>query len=397
VSKLEYNSNKELELDGVRLSALVKDEQEGTYVYSRKGIVDRLFLFQSSIAKVLTQRFSVHYAMKANSHPEVLKLFKGQNIGVDIVSGGELKRALEVGFSGSQIIFSGVAKSKEEIRQCLRVQIKQFNVESPSELRRIAEIARGSGKKVPVVLRYNPDVDPKTHPYIATGFKENKFGMEESLIQECLPILKDSSELHLVGLSFHIGSQLHDFGAFKEAIQKTKKLFESLKAQGFALNTLDVGGGLGIDYSKDSSADLQFLEGYCQVLKDELAGFEAQIQFEPGRYLMARGGVLLTQVQYIKQTSDRNFILCNSGMNHLIRPALYEAEHRIFPLIQKAGEAITADVVGPVCESSDFLGKERLLTGVQEGDWICVADSGAYGAAMSSSYNLFSAPKEILI
>lgn len=397
MSKLEYNSNQELELDGVRLSSLVKDEQEGTYVYSRKGLVDRLFLFQSSIAKALTQRFSVHYAMKANSNLEILKIYKSQNIGLDIVSGGELKRALEAGFQPNQIIFSGVAKSKEEIRQCLKAQIRQFNVESPSELQRIAELSAGTGRKVPVVLRFNPDVDAKTHPYIATGFRENKFGMEENLIRQCLEIVSSSPELHLLGLSFHIGSQLHEFGAFREALQKTKRLYEDLRQRGFSLMTLDLGGGLGIDYSGGASTDLQFLDGYCQVLREELSGFEGQIQFEPGRFLIARSGVLLTQVQYIKKTSERNFILCNSGMNHLIRPALYEAEHRILPLLKKEGETLLADIVGPVCESSDFLGRQREVTGVNEGDWLCVADSGAYGAAMSSAYNLFSFPKEILV
>ncbi|MEZ0391314.1 MAG: diaminopimelate decarboxylase [Pseudobdellovibrionaceae bacterium] len=400
MSKLEYNSNQELELDGVRLLSLVKEEQEGTYVYSRKGLMDRLFLFQSAIAKVLTQRFTVHYAMKANSHLEVLKLFKSQNCGVDIVSGGELKRALEAGFTGSQIIFSGVAKSKEEIRQCFKAQIRQFNVESPSELKRIAALAaqNPTGKKIPVVLRFNPDVDAKTHPYIATGFRENKFGMEEALIKDCLQILNVSPELSLIGVSFHIGSQLHDFAAFKEAVQKTKKLYQNLKSQGYPLTTLDVGGGLGIDYSKSAAVDLEFLEGYCQILKEEFANFEGQLQFEPGRYLVARSGVLLTQIQYIKKTSERNFILCNSGMNHLIRPALYEAEHRIMPLQNKStGEDLVADVVGPVCESSDFLGKNRHLVGVNEGDWLCIADSGAYGAAMASQYNLFGFPREVVI
>jgi diaminopimelate decarboxylase len=398
VSKLEYNSNQELELDGVRLSSLVKDEQEGTYVYSRKGLVDRLFLFQSQIAKNLTQRFSVHYAMKANSHPDLLRLLRQQNVGVDLVSGGELKRALEAGFAGSQMIFSGVAKTKEEIRQCLKAQIRQFNVESPSELRRIAEIAVGSGKKVPVVLRFNPDVDAQTHPYISTGFRENKFGMEVGLLKECLNLVREHpAELQLMGLSFHIGSQLQEFSAFREAVQKIRKLYESLRTQGFPLVTLDLGGGLGIDYAQGAATDTQWLEGYCQVLREELAGCEAQIQFEPGRFLVARSGVLLTQVQYIKKTPEKTFVLCNSGMNHLIRPALYEAEHRILPLKQKAGEALTVDVVGPVCESSDFLAKGRTLTGVQEGDWLCVADSGAYGAAMASQYNLFAPPKEILV
>lgn len=400
MSKLEYNSAGELELDGVRLSSFTKDGDEPAYVYSRKGLVDRLFLFQSHIAKVLTQRFSLHYAMKANPHPEVLKLFKGQNIGIDIVSGGELKRAMENGFSASQVIFSGVAKSRDEIQQCLKVGIRQFNIECSSELRRIGELSQASvasGKKVPVVFRINPDVDPKTHPYISTGFRENKFGMDRVQLEEAFAILKQFPHLQLVGVSSHIGSQLMEFSAVREALQIQRRIFEEWKSQGHSLHSFDVGGGLGIDYALDASSDTQWLEAYCQVLKEELAGLEAQIQFEPGRFLVARSGVLLTQVQYIKKTTEKNFLICNSGMHHLIRPALYEAEHRILPLKKTAGETMVVDVVGPVCESSDFLGKDRKFEGVKEGDWLLVADAGAYGAAMASSYNLFPAPREVFI
>jgi diaminopimelate decarboxylase len=397
VSKLEYNSAGDLELDGVRLSSLVKDGDEPAYIYSRKGLLERLFLFQSQIAKVLTQRFSLHYAMKANSHPEVLKLLKGQNIGVDIVSGGELRRALECGFPANQIIFSGVAKTKDEIQQCLKVGIRQFNIESASELRRIGELSAALGRKIPVVFRINPNVDAKTHPYISTGFRENKFGMEESQIEKGFAILKQFPHLQLTGVSSHIGSQLMEFSAVRDAIRIQRKVFESWREMGHPVQSFDVGGGLGIDYALDASTDGQWLEAYCQVLKEELAGLEAQIQFEPGRFIVARSGVLLTQVQYIKETPDRNFLICNSGMNHMIRPALYEAEHRILSLRRGDGPVMVADVVGPVCESSDFLGKNRKFQGVKEGDWLVLADAGAYGASMASTYNLFALPREILI
>jgi diaminopimelate decarboxylase len=397
VSKLEYNSAGDLELDGVRLSSLVKDGDEPAYVYSRKGLLDRLFLFQSQIAKVLTQRFSLHYAMKANSHPEVLKLFKAQNIGVDIVSGGELRRALECGFPANQIIFSGVAKTKDEIQQCLKAGIRQFNIESASELRRIGELSASFNRKIPVVFRINPNVDAKTHPYISTGFRENKFGMDETQIQKGFDILKQFPHLQLSGVSSHIGSQLMEFSAVRDAIRIQRKVFENWREMGHQVQSFDVGGGLGIDYALDSSTDVQWLEGYCQVLKEELAGLEAQIQFEPGRFIVARSGVLLTQIQYIKETPDRNFLICNSGMNHMIRPALYEAEHRILSLRRGEGPVMTADVVGPVCESSDFLGKNRNFQSVKEGDWLALADAGAYGASMASTYNLFALPREILI
>jgi diaminopimelate decarboxylase len=397
VSKLEYNPGGELELDGVRLSSWAKEGEEPAYIYSRKGLHERLFLFQSQLAKHLTQRFSVHYAMKANSHLEILKIFRTQNIGVDIVSGGELKRALEAGFAGAQIIFSGVAKSKDEIQQCLKAGIRQFNIECASELQRIGELSQNLNRKIPVAFRINPDVDPKTHPYISTGFKENKFGMEKTQQDLAFEVLRQFPHLQLIGISSHIGSQLMEFEAVREALHLQRQTFEKWKAEGFPLQYFDVGGGLGIDYAQDASTDLQWLEGYAQVLKEELQGLEAQIEFEPGRFLVARSGVLLTQVQYIKKTPDKNFFICNSGMHHLLRPALYQAEHRIFPLQQKSGEDLMADVVGPVCESSDFLAKDRRFMGVQEGDWLAVADVGAYGASMASHYNLFAPAREILV
>jgi diaminopimelate decarboxylase len=395
VSKLEYNQN-DLFLDGSKLSNFVKDKQEPVYVYSRKGIMDRLGLFQSQLAKNLEQRHQIHYAVKANAHSEILKMMNSQGLGADVVSFGEMKKWMEAGLSPQKVIFSGVGKSKEEIHAAMNAGVKQLNVESPSELRRISEIAGGLNKKATVVLRVNPAVDPKTHPYISTGFRENKFGIDEAGVSECLEIVKASPHLNLVGLSCHIGSQLTEFSAMREAIQKLRRLFESLRGQGFALNVFDVGGGVGIDYQKSAEADVGVLEAYGQVLRQELSGLEAQVQFEPGRFLVARSGVLLTQIQYIKKTAHKNFVICNAGMNHLVRPALYQAYHRIFPLLQREGEVLKADVVGPVCESSDFLGRERSFTGLQEGDWLAVAEAGAYGYSMVSLYNSFPPPKELL-
>lgn len=401
MSKLEYNSQNQLELEGVRLSSLVLDEQDPTYVYSRKGLIERIFQFQSILAKNLQQRYFIHYAVKANAHFELLKIMKTQNLGVDVVSAGELKKALETGFTPQQVIFSGVGKSKEEIRFALRSQIKQINVESVSELRRIAALSLELKLRAPVVLRLNPAVDPQTHPYISTGFRDNKFGIEENALGECLSLLRRAPELQLLGLSSHIGSQLTEFSALREAFQKMRIQFEVLRAQGFQMSHFDVGGGLGIDYQGAPSADIEFMEQYGQVLAQELSGLEAQIQFEPGRILVARAGVLLTQVQYIKKTPFKNFVICNSGMHHLLRPALYQAFHRIFPLEKKSAKNLSekwvADVVGPICESSDFLGRDRIFESLQEGDWLCIADAGAYGASMASGYNAFPLPKEIFV
>lgn len=397
MAKLEYNFDRQLEFDGVRLSPLLKDEQEPTYVYSRKGIHDRVFQFQSVIAKSLAQRYTIHYAVKANAHPEILKLMKMLNLGVDVVSGGELKKCLDAGFSPQQVIFSGAGKSKEEIRLALRAQIKQINVESVSELKRIASLAQELNLKAHVVLRINPQVDPKTHPYISTGFRENKFGIDEAMLAECAEVIKVSPSLIWTGISSHIGSQLMEFTAIRETFQKMRKIFEAYRANGFALTTFDVGGGVGIDYSQPAHTDFKQVEEYGKVLQEELAGLEAQIQMEPGRILIARAGVLLTQIQYIKKTPYKNFAICNSGMHHLMRPALYQAEHRIMPVNQRDGEESSYDIVGPICESSDFLGKNRLLSGIQEGDWLAVADAGAYGVSMASQYNAFAMPKEIFV
>jgi diaminopimelate decarboxylase len=395
VSKLEYNEA-DLCLDGSRLANFVKDEQEPTYVYSRKGILDRLSLFQMTLARSLEQRHQLHYAVKANSHPEIIGMMKQQGLGADVVSFGELKKCLEAGVPATKVIFSGVGKTKEEIRGALHAGIKQINVESVSELRRISDLAAGLNKKATVVLRVNPAVDAKTHPYISTGFHENKFGIDEANVGECLEVLRQSPHLHFAGLSCHIGSQLMEFSALKEALQKLRKMYEALRAQGFALNVFDVGGGVGIDYQASAEADHAVLENYGKVLRQELAGLEAHVQFEPGRFLVARSGVLLTQIQYIKKTPFKNFVIGNAGMHHLVRPALYQAKHRIFPLLRREGEALKADVVGPVCESSDFLGKDREFVGLREGDWLAIAEAGAYGYSMVSLYNSFPLPRETL-
>ncbi|PIS10022.1 MAG: diaminopimelate decarboxylase [Bdellovibrio sp. CG10_big_fil_rev_8_21_14_0_10_47_8] len=401
MSKLEYNQKQELQFDGVRLLDLVHPEshpeESPLYVYSAQGLQTRLDFFKSVLSKSLKQSYSIHYAIKANAHIGILNLFREQGLGIDVVSGGEMKNALDVGFRPEQVIFSGAGKTKDEIRQGLQAGIRQFNVESPSELKRISDLAKEQKKMAVVVLRINPGVDPKTHPYIATGFKENKFGIDESSLPECLTEIRNRPELQLRGLSSHIGSQLLDLSVMTEAFGKMRKIFEELRAQGFALESLDVGGGLGLDYRQSEDRDSAVIESYGRVLSESLKGLEAHIQFEPGRVLVARAGVLLTQIQYIKKTPHRNFVICNSGMHHLIRPALYQAFHRIFPLIQRSGENLTADVVGPVCESSDFFGKDRSFQGLQEGDWLCVAEAGAYGASMASLYNAFPLPKEILL
>jgi diaminopimelate decarboxylase len=378
---LEYNPQGELSLYGQSLCDLV---EEPSYIYSATGLRQRVEQFLAALAP-LKNEFMVHYAMKANSHPKILKSFMGYGLGVDVVSGGELKKALDCGFEPQKIIFSGVGKTKSEIQFALEMKIKQINVESLPELERIASFQ----KDVSIVLRLNPNVDAKTHPYISTGFKENKFGIDETQIPQFLETIRKNPCLKLAGISSHIGSQIFDLNVIQEAIAKMRNLFQQIKDQGFDLKVFDVGGGVGIDYNQDAQSDFENMNRYGQILIKGLSDLPVQIQMEPGRILVARSAALLTQVQYIKRTPHKTFIICDSGMNHLLRPALYQAEHRIFPLRQKAGEKMVCDVVGPVCESSDFLGKNREFTGIEQGDWLAIADTGAYGASMMSDYNAF--------
>jgi diaminopimelate decarboxylase len=399
VAKLEYNSKNQLLIDGQNLSQLfwqVSPEGKPAYLYSSQSLQSRLNLFVERTERAIGRRIDSHYALKANSHEGLLKLMVQKGFGADVVSGGELKIALKAGFAPSKIVFSGAGKTKAEVDLAIENQIGQINVESPSELRRIKDRAQALNQKINVVLRVNPEVNAITHPYISTGFRDHKFGIDNSLISECLQILRDQKHVSLKGISAHIGSQLKDFSALAEALQKMKVQFEQIKAQGFSLDRMDIGGGVGIHYESDESTDLEILQNYCQVLQSELQNFPAQIQMEPGRFLVARSGFLCTQIEYIKRTPHKTFVIVNSGMNHLLRPALYDAFHRIFPLEKREGPSEKVDVVGPVCESSDFFARGRSLPPLQEGDILAIADSGAYGMSMVSLYNAFELPIEKL-
>ncbi len=391
------------------LEDLVRTRHQPLYLYDLTGIQDRVRAFQASLEDL---NVSIHYAMKANHQPKILAAVRDLGCGVDVVSGGELKAAQDARIPADRVVFSGVAKSAEDIRAALREPILQINVESPAELARIARVAQELGCRAPVAFRMNPDVSPDTHPYIKTGFRENKFGMDESMLPELLDLLRrHPKELNLLGLTLHIGSQLRELSAIMEAIDKTFKVFVELRSQGFDLKTFDVGGGLGIDYHSASfEEELQLLKDYGQALKQRFgqkgelaraAGADPEIKllFEPGRILVARFGLLLTQVEYIKRTPYKNFAIVNSGMHHLLRPALYQAQHRILPLVepQETQARELYDVVGPICESADVLGFDRQLPALKEGDWLAVADCGAYGAVMASHYNLHPWPEEMVL
>jgi diaminopimelate decarboxylase len=382
------------------------------YLYDLDNVRARLDTLRAAFAG---SEFTVHYAMKANSNPALLERFAAWGAGVDTVSGGEIRVALDAGIQPERIIFSGVGKTVAEIELALVKGIKQINVESPAELRRIADIAARLGKTADIAFRMNPDVNPQTHPYITTGFRENKFGMDESFLPELKQILEDAGpSLRLRGLTMHIGSQLMELDSIREALTKTIAVFQALRAEGYALDRLDIGGGLGIDYaSADEGPELERVREYGRVVREELKNLKVEILLEPGRILVGRAGILIGEVQYVKSAPAKTFAILNTGMNHLMRPALYSARHRVLPVIDPR-HTITAsaptlspekarpathhyDVVGPICESSDVLARDVSLPTIEQGDLLAIADAGAYGFSMASRYNLHEMPAEVLV
>ncbi len=361
------------------------------YVYDLPGIHARCRTFKKCIQ---IKRVSFHYALKANANEKVLKTILKSGMGADVVSLGELKRALAAGFKPSQIIFSGVGKTENELRFAIQKKIKQINIESVEELQRIAMLAKQHKKRVEIGLRINPNISAKTHPYITTGFHKNKFGIDLRSLPEVEKILSDELEsLKCVGISMHIGSQIHDLKAFGDAIKKGLTLVETIKKRGWLISRFDIGGGLGIDYKKEAPHDIKNIRRYGALVTKLLKNSDLEIMLEPGRILVARFGLLVAQVQYIKKNRSRTFAILDTGSHHLIRPALYGAYHRIIPL-KKRATSYVYQVVGPLCESSDFLANDRRLTELKQGDLVVIADAGAYGYTMASTYNLHPLPPE---
>jgi diaminopimelate decarboxylase len=380
-----------------QLDRLCSGRHEPFYLYDLDGMRTRARRLKASFPGI-----EVHYAMKANSAARILQAFKREGTGVDVVSGGEIRCALKSGFEASDVIFSGVGKTRHELELALGLGIKQLNVESPQELARIIELARALGKKPRVAFRMNPDVDAKTHPYITTGFRENKFGMGEHFLPELVSLLKGASGVvEPVGLTMHIGSQLQDIQPIEDAIKKTLQVWEAFRLAGVPLRSLDVGGGLGIDYQKDHTVpprDLGLIDGWGAMLRRALKNFSGQVLCEPGRILVGSTGTLLGEVQYVKETPDRNFLILNTGMHHLMRPALYQAHHRVLSINEGLDRMrVIYDVVGPICESSDVIGKQRELPLMKQGEWVAIADAGAYGYSMASSYNEHELPDQLFL
>ena len=369
-------------------------EEFGTplYIYSRATLERHWHAFDSALGK---HPHLICYAVKANSNIGILNVMAKLGSGFDIVSQGELERVLAAGGEASKVVFSGVAKSRAEIMRALEVGIRCFNVESIAELHHINQIAGEMGKIAPISLRVNPDVDAHTHPYISTGLKENKFGVSVDEAREVYKLAETLPHVKITGMDCHIGSQLTELQPFLDATDRLIRLIEQLQEDGITLKHLDLGGGLGVTYTDEMPPHPS---NYATALLNKLKDYEdLEIILEPGRAIAANAGILVAKVQYLKSNESRNFAITDTGMNDMIRPALYEAYMNIIEIDRTLGrEKAIYDVVGPVCETSDFLGKQRELA-IAEGDYIAQRSAGAYGASMSSNYNSRPRTAEVLV
>jgi len=382
--------NGHLMVEDVDLQQLAARHGTPLYVYSRATLERHWRAFDEALGD---HPHLVCYAVKANSNLAVLSLLAKLGSGFDIVSGGELARVLKAGGDPARIVFSGVGKTAAEMEQALDAGIRCFNVESTSELSRLNGVAATHGTIAPVSLRVNPDVDARTHPYISTGLKENKFGISVDQAHDAYKQAADAAHLRVEGIDCHIGSQLTEIAPFVDALERVLELVDQIEQQGIEIHHLDLGGGLGVQYGDEqppSPAD------YVRPLLARLANSNKEILIEPGRAIAANAGVLLTEVQYLKESEDKNFAVVDAAMNDLVRPSLYSAWQEIVAVVPADRPIKIYDVVGPVCETGDFLGKERPLA-IAQGDLLAVRSSGAYGFTMSSNYNSRPRAAEILV
>jgi diaminopimelate decarboxylase len=362
------------------------------YIYSHATLTRHFTVFDEAFAGV---PHLLCFAMKANANLAVLRLFSDLGGGLDVVSGGELYRGLRAGVPPQRIVYAGVGKSREEIGYALKSDILMFNAESGQELRLINEVAAGMGMRARIALRVNPDVDPKTHPYISTGLKKSKFGIDIGQALEEYEAARGLPALDVVGIHQHIGSQITELGPFVDSLEKTVALVRTLRERGTDVRYLDVGGGLGITY-KDEEPPLpaEFARALIGVIRD----LDVTLVLEPGRVLAGNAGILVTRVLYTKRSPAKNFVVVDAGMNDLVRPSLYGSYHGIQPVRRAAGRPeVTVDVVGPICESGDFLAKDRALARCEPGELLAVMSAGAYGHTMSSNYNARPRAPEVMV
>ncbi|WP_394560248.1 diaminopimelate decarboxylase [Aquipseudomonas alcaligenes] len=376
--------------EGVALSAIAERFGTPTYVYSRAHIEAQFRAYADALAGM---PHLVCFAVKANSNLGVLNVLARLGAGFDIVSRGELERVLAAGGDAAKIVFSGVGKTRDDMRRALEVGVHCFNVESVDELERLQIVAAEVGKTASISLRVNPDVDAGTHPYISTGLKENKFGIDIEQAPAVYARAAQLPNLQIVGVDCHIGSQLTSLPPFLDALERLLLLVDQLAAQGIQIKHLDLGGGLGVQY-RDEQPPLA--GDYIAAVRERLKGRELALVFEPGRSIVANAGVLLTRVEYLKHTAHKDFAIIDAAMNDLIRPALYQAWMDVTPVQPRQGEARNYDLVGPICETGDFLAKNRELV-LAEGDLLAVRSAGAYGFVMSSNYNTRGRAAEVLV
>jgi diaminopimelate decarboxylase len=399
----------DLVVEDVKAQDLAEKFGTPLYVYSAKTVLEHYRKLRDAFsgAADLTHAPLVCYSIKANSNLSLLKLMKDEGSGFDVVSGGELHRALKVGADPKKIAFAGVGKTDEEIRYALEKEILLFNVESEEELANIDRLAGLMKKKAPVALRVNPDVDPQTHTYIATGKKETKFGVDLERAKRILANARSLQNTALVGIHVHIGSQITKVEPYLETMNRISAFLPECEKLGVKIEWLDIGGGFGIWY-KDKTA--KPATEIAQAIVPILRKTGCKILLEPGRFIVGNAGILLTRVVYVKESGEKKFVICDAGMNDLVRPTLYGAYHRIWPVRteashsgevpdedQWAGPAVTTDIVGPICESGDFFAKDRRLPPLKRGDLVCVFSAGAYGYVMASNYNSHPRPCEVMV
>jgi len=389
--EFRYRGN-QLYCESVNLADIASIAGTPCYVYSRSMIEERYRAYDCALGDL---PHTICYAVKANSNVNLLRLLAGLGSGFDIVSGGELFRVLKAGSDPARVVFSGVGKTRAEIEYALDSAIFSFNCESEAEINLIDELAGRRGVRARIALRVNPDVDAFTHPYISTGLREHKFGLDIADAENVYARVLGLRNITLDAVSCHIGSQLLDASPMFEAIEKMLALVERLRAQGIAIRHLDLGGGLGVAYRGEDQAPA-IAEFAAHVLA-LLRGKDLHVMVEPGRSIVGEAGVLLSRVLYRKRNGEKEFVIVDAAMNDLMRPALYHAHHEIIPLARNGRENIRADVVGPVCESADFLARDRLIADVQPGDAVAVCTAGAYGFVLSSNYNSRPRAPEVLV
>ena len=381
----------ELYCENVPLNTIADAVGTPFYLYSHATLSHHFRTFDAAFTGF---PHLICFAVKANANLAILRLFAHLGAGADIVSGGELFRALKAGVDPKKIVYSGVGKSFKEIRQALKAGILMFNIESSQELGEISRLAQRLKKTAPVALRINPDIDPQTHPYISTGLKKNKFGI--NLDQALLDYerAQNLAQVEAVGVACHIGSQITELSPFLEAVQRLRELVEELSRRGMRIRYLDLGGGLGITYDRETPPHPR---DYGQALIKELEGLDVTLILEPGRVIVGNAGILVTRVYYTKDTEAKHFIIVDAGMNDLARPSLYGSYHALWPVVEAPRPEVTASLVGPICESGDFLAKDRPMPAFAPGELVAVMSAGAYGFSMSSNYNARPRVAEILV